>query len=606
MIAVMANFDEHLLELYETELRYLRNAGHDFSTRYPKLAARLELGRNGSNDPQIERLLESFAFLTARLHQKADDDLAVVPGAILQSIYPSLASPVPGTAIASYVIDPENPPPPTGITVEPGTMLYARGESGELCRFKSAYEVGLLPINTTPFRVANANHYNSFSGLGLVAATAFTVVSSGAPLNLVEAPTLKFFLEGPRKHTTQILEMIMADAVEILLVDKATGTETPIGTNSISHVGFERKQALLPDTIETHPAQRLLREYFIIPEKFLFLELSNFDSRPMSQSVDVVFGLKSRPASWLDMRSVRPMLHCTPVINIFSTMAEPVALTHQETEYRVVPELGADDTHEVYSVSRVDVTSPNEPNPRRVASFFGQDKASKQGEAEIFWTSQRSLARSQRPGSDTFISFVEPNMKRIRPAREIANVSILCTNRTLTEQLTAGTELFSDVAVPASISLVDKPTPPIEAPNDASTISQLVSQLTLNNRSLSDDGNQKRHIEVLQELLSLHCPRHRPASMREVMGIVDVQTKTIVRRFGPNVWRGFCEGLQISLTLDESNFSESNAYLFASVLQNILSLHAAANSFVELILISKQREGVWKRWNPMIGGQALI
>jgi type VI secretion system protein ImpG len=197
-------------------------------------------------------------------------------------------------------------------------------------------------------------------------------------------------------------------------------------------------------------------------------------------------------------------------------------------------------------------------------------------------------------------------MKRVRPAREIASVSILCTNRTLTEQLSAGSELYSDVSVPASISLVDRTTPPIEAPIDASTLAQLVSQLTLNNRSLSDDGNKKRHVDVLRELLSLHCPRHRPASIREVLGIVDVETKTIVRRVGSNVWRGFCEGLQVSLTVDESNFSESNAYLFASVLQNILSLHAAANSFVELILISKQREGVWKRWNPMIGGQALI
>ncbi len=602
----MANRDEHLFELYETELRYLRNAGQDFSARYPKLAARLEIDRNGSNDPQIERLLESFAFLTARLHQRADDDLALVPGAILQSLYPTLASPVPGTGVASYSIDPGAPPPPTGVTVEPGTMLYARGESGELCRFRSAYGVEILPINTTPFRVANAGHYNLFSEHALVAALAFSVVGYGAPLETVEAPTLRIYLEGPRKHTTEILEMLMAEAAEILLVDRQNGTEQAIGIDSISHIGFERGHALLPDTIETHPAQRLLREYFIIPEKFLFLELSNFDRRPMNPTVDVVFGLKSRPASWLDMGSVRPMLHCTPIINIFSTMAEPIALTHQETEYRIVPELGADDTHEVYSVSGVDVTSPHDPEPRKVSPFFGQDKLAQNKETEIYWTTRRVLATGQRPGSDTYISFVEPNMKRVRPAREIASVSILCTNRTLTEQLSAGSELYSDVSVPASISLVDRTTPPIEAPNDASTLAQLVSQLTLNNRSLSDDGNKKRHVDVLRELLSLHCPRHRPASIREVLGIVDVETKTIVRRVGSNVWRGFCEGLQVSLTVDESNFSESNAYLFASVLQNILSLHAAANSFVELILISKQREGVWKRWNPMIGGQALI
>lgn len=602
----MANFEDRLLELYESELRYLRNAGQDFSARYPKLAARLELGRTGSGDPQIERLLESFAFLTARLHQKADDDLALVPGALLQSLYPSLASPIPGTGIASYSIDPEVPPPPTGMSVEPGTMLYARGDNGELCRFRSAYGVNILPINTTRFRVENPGNYNSFNSSGVIAAMAFSVVGSGAPLNTVEAPVLRLFLEGPRKHTTEILELLLANAAEILLIDRVNGTERRIGAESLSHIGFENGQALLPDTIETHPGQRLLREYFIIPEKFLFFELSNFDRRPMSSRVDIVFGLKNRPPSWLDMRSVRPMLHCTPVINLFSTMAEPIALTHQQTDYRIVPELGADDFHEVYSVSRVDVTSPNDPIPRRVSPFFGQEKLTEDGGPEVYWTTRRNLATGQRPGSDTYISFVEPNMKRVRPAREVASVTILCTNRTLTEQLTAGSELYGDMAVPASISLIDRPTPPIQAPNDASSLSQLVSQLTLNNRSLSDDDGKSRHVEVLRELLSLHCPMHRPESLKEVMGIVDVETKTVVRRIGPNTWRGFCEGLQVSITVDEGNFLESNAYLFAAVLQNTLSLHAAVNSFVELILISKQREGVWKRWNPMIGGQALI
>ena len=602
----MANSEDRLFELYEAELRYLRNGGQDFAARFPKLAGRLELGRDGSNDPHIERLLESFAFLTARLQQRADEELAVVPKALLQSLYPSIASPVPGTAIAKYTLELETPPPPSGVTVPVDTMLYARGENSELCRFRSAYEVKLLPLNTSGLRTVNMRNYASFSGQGIIAALAFTVTGYGAPLNVVEAPVLGLYLEGPRKHSTEILEILMDQSAEILLVDRETGAEIPIGMDSLEHIGFDRNQALLPDAVETHPAQRLLREYFVIPEKFLFVNLANFNLRPKGNSIDIVFGLKRRPAAWLDPQSVRPTLHCTPLINLFATMAEPIALTHQETEFRIVPELGADNTHEVYSVSCVDITSPNEPIPRRVSPFFGQDQFEKDDTPEIYWTARRDLAEGARPGTDTFLSFVEPNMKRIRPAREIASPTILCTNRHLTDQLAAGSALNSDLSIPASISLVDRPTPPIEAPTDAGTLSKLVSQLALNNRSLSDDGGNDGHVEVLRDLLSLHCPPHRPESIREVMGIVDIETKTVVRRIGPNVWRGFCEGIQISMTLDERNFSETNAYLFASVLQRTLSLHAAVNSFVELILISKQREGVWKRWKPMIGGQALI
>ena len=65
---------EELLHYYERELTFLRRMGAEFAQRYPKVAGRLMLEPNKCEDPHVERMLEAFAFLAARVHLKIDDD----------------------------------------------------------------------------------------------------------------------------------------------------------------------------------------------------------------------------------------------------------------------------------------------------------------------------------------------------------------------------------------------------------------------------------------------------------------------------------------------------------------------------------------------------
>ena len=76
------NQHEDLLRYYKDELTYLRRMGGEFAALYPRVAARLELGRDECADPQVERLLESFAFLTARLQRDLDGELPEITTAL--------------------------------------------------------------------------------------------------------------------------------------------------------------------------------------------------------------------------------------------------------------------------------------------------------------------------------------------------------------------------------------------------------------------------------------------------------------------------------------------------------------------------------------------
>src|SRR4051794_40628049 len=99
---MIANSHEELLKYYKSELTYLRRMGGVFAERYPKVAKRLELGRDECADPHVERLIEAFAFLTGRLQHEIDSEFPDITSALLNILYPQLTSPIPSMAIAQF------------------------------------------------------------------------------------------------------------------------------------------------------------------------------------------------------------------------------------------------------------------------------------------------------------------------------------------------------------------------------------------------------------------------------------------------------------------------------------------------------------------------
>src|SRR5436305_13453630 len=96
---MIANSQEELLRYYKSELTYLRQMGSVFAERYPKIAKRLEVGHEECADPHVERLIEAFAFLTARLQHELDIEFPYITSALLVILSPLLLSPMPSLFI---------------------------------------------------------------------------------------------------------------------------------------------------------------------------------------------------------------------------------------------------------------------------------------------------------------------------------------------------------------------------------------------------------------------------------------------------------------------------------------------------------------------------
>lgn len=597
------SFDQDLVERFETELRYLRQAGAEFARKYPKIAARLALSDGESTDPQIERLLESFAFLTARIQTRMDADFPEIPAALLAALHPHLVDPVPALSIARLAVNPAAPPPPSGHVVKRGSLLHASASDGVFCRFRTCYDVDLRPVEIVEAAFEPITKYDSIDRNTTSSVLRLRLQSVDGLLGDLPLDRIRICLAGDRAQAMVLYELLLSHTTQVTLVAEDALRAEHLTADHVLEVGFADDEALLQDRPNGQPGFRLLQEYFAFPEKFLFFDITGLNRRPFGAFVDILIGLRVPVPGRMDIGPENFLLGCTPVINLFPKTAEPVRLDHKTTEYLIVPEAGASAHYEVHSVASVSISSPTEAGVRMVQPYFGMEHDVSDQDSPVFWVTRRQGAGGGLPGTDTMLGLVEMNFRKIRPARETALVRTLCTNRALAEQVPAGAALHGDVMIPAKASLLLRPTNAVPAPSDGDMLWRLVSHLSLNILSLSN-GPAARN--AFCEILMLHCPPGRPAAAQEVQGIRSMAVRSVVRRLGGDNWRGFAQGSEVTLEFDERAFVGGNPLMLAAVLNRFLSNYCAINAFTELVICSAQREGEWKRWPPMLGAQDLI
>ena len=121
---------DELLGYYERELTYLRRLSKQFAAKYPKVAARVSRSGDEIEDPHVERLMEGFAFLTARVHLKIDDEFPEITEALLGVVYPHFIRPIPSMSIVRMEPDPGQGKLSSGVNIPRGSMLESRDVGG--------------------------------------------------------------------------------------------------------------------------------------------------------------------------------------------------------------------------------------------------------------------------------------------------------------------------------------------------------------------------------------------------------------------------------------------------------------------------------------------
>lgn len=613
---------DELLAYYERELTFLRQMGAEFAEKYPKIASRLLLEPDRCEDPHVERLLEAFSFLSARIHLKLDDDFPELTQALLSILFPHYTRPIPSMTVAELHLDPEQGKLASGLKVPRESVLFSRPVDGYPCKFRTSYDCTIWPLTVseaqwvTPDRLKPAVRASD-------AVAALRIVLSCLPdvsFEQLELKSLRIYLNGESNLVHSLYELLCNNTTQVLLREANPNSKKPpvsLPASSIRPVGFAEEDAMLPYPRRSFAGYRLLQEYFAFPEKFFFIELSGLENVARCGAKDKVeivvlitpFERNDRQQA-LEM-GVSPKtlkIACTPIINLFPLTAEPILLDQTRPEYPIVPDVRRAFATEIFSVDSVLSTNPQTQEITDYEPFYSfrhaalKDRKQKQA----FWhTSRRLSNRPNDDGTEVSISLVDLSGRMVKPDADTLTVRCTCTNRDLPSRLPFGNEAgdfeLEGVSAVRKVVALHKPTVPMRPSTDKGAFWRLISHMSLNYLSIVEEGR-----ESLQEILRIYNFNRSAYLEKQIAGIVDLKSRRHFARVDSETGIGFVRGTRVEVEFDEEQFVGGGVYLFASLLEYFLGLYTSLNSFSQLVARTRQRKEPLKQWPPRAGQTVLL
>lgn len=590
---------------YQSELTALRQLGKRFAERSPALAP--FLGQSG-RDPDVERLLEGFAFLTGRLRQKLDDELPELTHSLMHLLWPNYMRPLPAFSMLQF--DPLKRPGPA-LPVPRHTPVESKPIQGVTCRFRTAFATEVLPL------ALNGLDY-SVKGDGALLSLRLTMSADGH-LGDLDLKQLRLHLAGER-YISQLLylgllrhlggiQLVLLDGTGKPLVD---ALQQPVATlqlpaSNVQPVGFDEDQALIPYPLNTFRGYRYLQEYFAFQDKFLFVDLLGLDALKrlpvdllkQARGIELRFDIHKAGVQRIRPTLDNVRLYCTPVVNLFAHDAIPIRLDGKQDQYLLLPSELDSEHCGVFSVDRVTGWKPGGKGYEEYVPFesFEHDASFDVPHARPHY-SVRQQPSMLGDGLETYLSFGLRNLDQ----HETLSIELTCTNQNLPRQLGLGDICLPCEDTPEFLSFrnISAVTPSYAPPLHRDFLWKLISNMSLNYLSLAN-------VEALKVILETYdLPRYYDQHAEKVSKRLLDGLKSISHQHVDRLHRGLpVRGVRTQLTINPEGYvGEGDLFLFATVLNEFFALYASLNSYHELRVQSTQ--GELYQWTPRMGQQPLL
>ena len=611
---------DRLLPYYNEELQYLRRFGAEFAKEHPKIAARLRLGDDLSEDPHVSRIIESFALLSARTRLKLDDDFPEITHALLGVLYPHYLAPIPSTAIVEFALDHRQSDMYGGYSIPAGQAIDTEPTEDGVCQYQTVYPVKLFPIKVVsaaykgqPFQSPPSPKLPKTESVVHVRLDTFR---EEVAFETMEMDSLRFFIRGVSHSAMDLHELIHNDAIEVMLA-RSANDPNPIRlpADRIRSVGFEEDECIFPAEPRTFNGYRLLTEYFAAPEKFMFFDIEGFSQQDLVgfDSQLHVFILLRRHVGAVE-QFVEPdtlRIGCTPMVNLFEQRCEPIRADYTTQEYHVIPDARRPRAFEVHSITSVTAID-TERDERVFHPFYSVRHADDQRTRRGFYHLHRR--RSEQSGgaqdiaTEAYISLVDLDFLPDQSNGMVLDVRALCTSRNLPQRLEFGggrpkLQLVQGGPLQPP-KCVTQPRVTLRPPMEKGTYWRLISHLSLGHVSLFDNDEGS---VALREILGLYDFIGKGDSQQRIDSIRSVVCKPGVARCqNPSGGSTLCRGLDVDVTIDEERLSSGGTYLLGAILERFFSLYASINSFTRMSLYSSLREQEVAKWPARSGRQTFL
>jgi type VI secretion system protein ImpG len=579
-----------LSEYYQSELSYLRSAGSDFARKFPKIARRLDLSRNESTDPHVERLIESVAFLTGKLQKQIDDQFPEIAAALLGVLYEPLVLPTPSCVMANFDVDRQRAAKAAGTLVPKGSILRAKSLSGETCSFMTAHDLRLWPVEVFSSSIVSKEHLPAYF------ARSTHYLKLGIKYAAAAFPEkLRFYICADALLRGKIFSAVFSTDEKVVF-QKDSSYKTAA---EVKPIGAEDDESLFPYPQTVHKGFRLLREYFAFPDKFYGFDVELPKDADIGGEtflyvpIGYDFSMQVSPKNF--------SLSSVPAVNLFPKVTEPLRLDNKSVEYCLTPDYRRYSSHEIYSIQKLVAVDSQNNDEIFIPEFFSSDYSSKNSDAGIFWKSSRKKSyMNDGFGDDVYLSFIDENFNPRFPSDKIFFGHALCTSRGLAEQIPTFGELQIELSLPVKkIYCVDRPTPQKPSIKSGEILWKVVSALSLNSISFNQDG-----IKKIREVLRIFSDASGSVVVGEVDAIGSVDSSVIAQRFDEQTWRGFARGSEIEITFDDT--IQNLGLPLSWALSRFLSSYSSINTFTNVSVKNTSRNGVLKKWKQQFGIKSYL
>lgn len=572
---------------FQQEMANLRDLGEAFSKAHPAVAPMLS---GPTADPDVERLLEGVAFLTALLREKLDDDFPEIIHELTRLIWPHYLRPIPSTTIVAFRPKPTVKEP---VTIPAGVQISSVDVEETRCLFETCYDVDLHPL-----RILEAS-YEEASGSPAAVTIHFELL--GPKLSDWRPKALRLHLAGGYGDAADLYLLLRKYVKQIVIEPAEEGSPLVLSAENLRPAGFSDDEQLIPYPGHAFPGYRVIQEYFVLPEKFLFLDLvgwEDWQDRGDGTRFEIRFELESLPFQAPRIKKEHFVLAATPAVNVFAHEADPIRLDHRLPEYPIRPFGTSGHQYQVYALESVTgfVQGTAEQRDYMPFEIFNP-------QAESTPVYHVKLRKSPIEGSYKASLSVAYPKEAASPSSETLSIRLLCTNGSLPESLQVG-----DISVPTSSSPefaefenIRPPTANVLPPLGTNLLWRLLSHLSLNYLSLGKAEN----LRALLELYIFPETRDRTAivaNQRRIAGIDAVENKASNRLVSGIMMRG----QEITLSLRQDHFAcPGDLFLFGCMLDSFMGAYASMNAYTQFS-VHEVLKGDRYRWPARVGDHPLM
>jgi type VI secretion system protein ImpG len=625
------------LKYYTRELLYMREMMQEFAQDHPKVARRLGIQAGEIGDPYVERLIEAFAWESARSQLRIDAAFPQFTQRLLETVYPNYVRPTPSMSVAR-IFPNATEGTVSGFLIERGAEFLSthipRGEQTP-CIFTTSQDVTLYPLEIVRARytgippdIPSLNRWIPADRQVRGALRLTLRTTRACPIaELRNLDRLPIYLAAEEPIALRLFELIHGASLATIIGAPGTfgDTGTPfhaVSVDAVVHEAMEPGQGMLPLYWEKFHGYNLLHEYFACPSRFYFFTLTNLQkglAKIKQSEVEIVILLDQPPSELAHQVDASQFaLFCTPVINLFCREENVLPLRFKDNEAPLVPDVLHPEDYEIFAIGQLHAFAEHDSER---FEFMPRDAALLQDEGndERYFALRRETVApvsgsNRRYGTHmpymfthVYLSLLD-GLSQPYTGMNYARIRLWLTNADLPGLLEYNGKDDLRPAANAmpigSTGLIRQPSMPWSPLAQGDTAWKLASQLNLHASSFYTTRNEDA-ARGLRKRLQLFIPLGNAQRSREIDSIVDFQMEPVTRKLPGIGPLRFGRGMCIRLTVDEADFGDTSPYLFGRVLECWLARLVSQNSFIQVDLYTPQR-GKIASWPVHMGTRNML